>query len=313
MPPTNSAPLSTPLDAELAELARCIERALPHDGGVEVQPGIHFKRTSQPGERAHTLCQPVFCVMAQGSKQISLGDEMHRYDPAHYLITTMELPLSGEVIEASPERPYLGFRLDLDPAIVTSVLVESGFLDPRSEVNTKALDVGALDAEVLNAVLRLVRLTEKPQDFRVLGPLVIREIVYRLLMGDQGSRLRHLATFGGASHRMVRAIEMIRESYDKSLRIEDVAKRLNMSVSGFHAHFKAVTAMSPLQFQKQLRLQEARRLILSDGCDAAQAGYRVGYDDASHFNRDYKRRFGEPPMRDVTRLRALATGADPIL
>jgi len=141
----------------------------------------------------------------------------------------------------------------------------------------------------------------------VLAPLIVREIVYRLLTGPQCGRLRHLATFGGQAHRMVRAVEKLRQDYDKPLRIEDVARELGMSASGFHAHFKAVTAMSPLQFQKHLRLQEARRLMLSENLDAGEAGYRVGYDDQSHFSRDYRRHFGEPPMRDVERLRELAT------
>jgi AraC-like DNA-binding protein len=144
-------------------------------------------------------------------------------------------------------------------------------------------------------------------DYRVLAPLVIREIIYRLLTGTQGGRMRHLATFAGQAHRIVRAIENIRENFDQPLRIEDIARELSMSVSGFHSHFKAMTAMSPLQFQKQLRPQEARRLMLSENLDAAEGGYRVGYDDASHFNREYKRHFGEPPIRDVERLRELAT------
>ncbi|HUB24912.1 MAG TPA: helix-turn-helix domain-containing protein, partial [Tepidisphaeraceae bacterium] len=144
-----------------------------------------------------------------------------------------------------------------------------------------------------------------PAEYQALSPLVVREIIYRLLTGAQGNRMRHLATVGGHAHRMVRAVEKLRENFDKPLRIEMIARELGMSTSGFHAHFKAVTAMSPLQFQKQLRLQEARRLMLSENFDAAQAGYRVGYDDASHFSREYKRHFGQSPIRDVDRLREL--------
>jgi AraC-like DNA-binding protein len=294
------------IQTDLAELAERIDRALPEDGAMEVQPGVHFRRTSTPGQRVHGVCEPQLCVMAQGSKVVLLGEETYRYDPAHYLITTMELPITGEVVEASAERPYLGFGLTLDPAIVTSLMVESGLVEPRGENGVKALDVSVLDAELLDATLRLVRLVEKPNEYPVLAPLVTREIIYRLLTGAQGNRLRHLATFGGQAHRMVRAVDVIRQNFDKPLKIEDVARELYMSVSGFHAHFKAATAMSPLQFQKQLRLQEARRLMLSENLDAAQAGYRVGYEDASHFSRDYKRQFGEPPLRDVERLRELA-------
>jgi AraC-like DNA-binding protein len=242
-------------------------------------------------------------VIAQGSKEILLGDQTFRYDPAHYLITTMELPLVGQVVEASAQRPYLGFRLILDPALVASVMVESGQVPSPAQASVRAVDVSPLDAALLDATVRLVRLTSTPSDYHVLASLVIREIIYRLLKGAQGARMRHLATFGG---RMVRAVESIRSHFDKPLRIEDLARELGMSVSGFHAHFKAVTAMSPLQFQKHLRLQEARRLMLSENLDAAEAGFRVGYEDAAHFNREYKRHFGEPPMRDVERLRELA-------
>lgn len=294
------------VEGDLAELAERVARTLPYDGAVEVQPGVHFRRTSTRGQRVHGVCEPQFCVMAQGSKIVLLGEETFRYDPAHYLITTMELPITGEVVEASAEQPYLGFGLTLDPGIVTSLMVESGLVEPRGENGVKALDVSVLDAELLNATLRLVRLVEKPSEYSILAPLVTREIVYRLLTGAQGNRLRHLATFGGQAHRMARAVDVIRQNFDKPLKIEDVARELTMSVSGFHAHFKAVTAMSPLRFQKQLRLQEARRLMLSENLDAAQAGYRVGHEDASHFSRDYKRQFGEPPLRDVERLRELA-------
>jgi len=294
------------LQADQEELADRIARALPRDGAIESQAGLHFRRHSRPGERVYGTCDPSFCVIAQGAKQIMLGEDTFRYDTAHYLISTMELPIAGEVVEATAQRPYLSFRLVLDPSIVTSVMVESGLVQARGESSVKAVDVSPLDANLLDATLRLVRLIETPSEYRALSPLVIREIVYRLLTGAQGNRMRHLATFGGQSHRMVRAVAKLRESFDKPLRIESIARELSMSVSGFHAHFKAVTAMSPLQFQKQLRLQEARRLMLNENLDAAQAGYRVGYDDASHFSREYKRHFGEPPMRDVEQLREMA-------
>ena len=290
------------------ELAQRIERALPRDGKVEPQPGLFFNRASSPAEPVYAVLEPSFCVIAQGSKEVLLGEDRFRYDPAHYLISTMGLPAVGQVVDASPHRPYLSFRLVLDPAVVTSVMIESGVLQPRGDGGgVKGVDVSPLDADLLDATLRLVRLSERPGDFRALGTLVVREIIYRLLTGAQGSRMRHLAMFGGHAHRMVRAVATLRENFDKPLRIDGVARELGMSVSGFHAHFKAVTAMSPLQFQKQLRLQEARRLMISESLDAAEAGFRVGYDDASHFSRDYKRHFGDPPMRDVERLREMAT------
>ncbi len=250
--------------ADQLALAQRIASALPQDGTVEVQPGLHYRRHSRPTESVYASAQPSFCVIAQGSKDLTLGADTFRYDSAHYLITTMELPLSGKVVEATPERPYLSFRLVLDPSVVTSVMVESGFVQPSGDGRMKAVDVSALDADLLDATVRLVRLTETPNEYRILAPLVIREIVYRLLIGAQGNRMRHLAKFGGHAHRMARAIEVIRKNFDKPLRIDDLASELSMSVSGFHAHFKAVTAMSPLQFQKQLRLQEARRLMLNE-------------------------------------------------
>jgi AraC-like DNA-binding protein len=295
------------LEADREELADRIARALPHDGTVEPQPSLHFRRHCRIGERVFGSYAPAFSVVAQGTKDIMLGEETFRYDPAHYLISTMELPLVGEVVKASPQSPYLSCRLVLDPSIVTSVMVESGQVHPRGDGNVKAINVSPLDMNLLDAMLRLVRLVDKPNEYRALAPLVVREIVYRLLTGAQGDRMRHLATFGGHEHRMVRAVSKLRDQFDKPLHIEDMARELGMSVSGFHAHFKAVTAMSPLQFQKQLRLQTARRLMLSDNLDAGEAGFRVGYDDQSHFSRDYKRHFGKPPMRDVERLRELAS------
>jgi len=203
----------------------------------------------------------------------------------------------------SVQRPYLSLRLDLNPALVGSVMVEAGHLSSRSQGDVRAIDVSPLDADLLDATVRLVRLLDSPAESRVLRPLVTREIVYRLLMGEQGNRLRHLALLGGPTDRIAEAVERLRRDFNQPLRIDSLARELGMSVSGFHHHFKAVTAMSPLQFQKQLRLQEARRILLGENLDAASAGHRVGYDDASQFSREYKRLFGQPPLRDVERLR----------
>jgi len=198
----------------------------------------------------------------------------------------------------------------LDPAVVTSTMVEAGLVPRQSDSSVKAIAVSTLDSDLLGACLRLVRLLQSPEQYRVLAPLVIREIIYRLLTGEQGHRMRHLATIGGHAHRMVRAVKKLKEEFAKPLRVEDVAREIGMSVSGFHAHFKAVTAMSPLQFQKELRLQEARRLMLTESLDAAEAGFQVGYDDASHFSREYKRHFGDPPIRDIHHLRELTVTSE---
>jgi AraC-like DNA-binding protein len=247
-------------------------------------------------------------VIAQGSKEVLLGDDCYRYDADRYLITAAALPTATRVTEASEERPYLGLVLGLDPALVGSVMVEAGHPAPREHAAVRAFDVSPLDEGLLDAVLRLVRLQDAPaEETRFLRPLVTREIVFRLLRGEQGGRLRQIAVLGGHAHRIARAIERLREDFDRPLRIEDIARESGMSVSGFHHHFKAVTAMSPLQFQKRMRLQEARRLMLGEDLDASSAGHRVGYGDASHFTRDYKRLFGAPPMRDVERLREATT------
>lgn len=284
------------------ELAQRIAERLTHDGRLEVCPGLFFNRSSAPTLPAHTVAEPCLCVIAQGSKAILVGRESFRYDPAHYLIATMEVPMAGQVVEATADEPYLSIRLDLDPSIVTSVMIEAGHVPNPSERSVAAVDVSRLETDLLDATLRLVRMVDRPNEYAMLAPAVTREIIYRLLIGAQGDRLRHLTRFGGTTHRMAQAIQTIRRNFDKPIRIEDLARQIHMSVSGFHMHFKTVTAMTPLQFQKQLRLQEARRLMLAGECDAAQAGFQVGYEDASHFSREYKRQFGNPPMRDIEML-----------
>ena len=288
------------------ELAERVGRAIAEEGTVEPLSGLHLFRSSTPSELLHGVSKPSFCVIAQGSKQVVLGDSVYRYDPAQYLLATVELPVVAQILEASPERPYLSLRLDLDPALVGSVMVEAGHLTSRNQGDVRALDVSALDANLLDAVVRLMRLLDSPAEARILRPLITREIVYRLLVGDQGNRLRHTALLGGHTDLIAEAVERLRRDFDQPLRIDSLAREVGMSVSGFHHHFKAVTAMSPLQFQKQIRLQEARRIMLGENLDAASAGYRVGYDDASQFSREYKRLFGQPPVRDVERLREAA-------
>jgi AraC-like DNA-binding protein len=289
--------------ARTNELVELIARAVPDDGVIEPLKGLRLNRASAPKEPIHSVYDPCLCVVAQGSKEFFLSHERYVYDPAHYLLLTAELPLVGHVLVASKEQPYLSLRLDLDPALVGSVMVEAGDAAPKNQVDAKAINVSGLDADLMDAVVRLVRLVETPAEAEFLAPLITREIIYRLWMGEQSERLLHIATSAGYTPHITKAIERINQNFDQPLRIDNIASELGMSVSGFHHHFKAVTAMSPLQFQKRLRLQEARRLMLGEGLDAASAGYRVGYHDASHFNREYKSLFGLPPMRDVERLR----------
>jgi AraC-like DNA-binding protein len=252
----------------------------------------------------YTVFKPSFCIIAQGSKQMLLGEEVFRYDPGHYLISTVVLPVVANVIEASEERPYLGFQLHLDPAVVAAIMMESGIKTKKSDASVKAMNVSPIDADLLDAALKLIRLLDTPDEIKFLAPLIIREIIYRLLRGDQGARLSHLLVSEGDTRRISKAVEQLRENLNQPLKIKNMARDLGMSVSGFHYHFKSVTAMSPVQFQKQIRLQEARRMMLGEDLDVASASSRVGYEDPSYFSREYKKLFGAPPQRDIARLRS---------
>ena len=288
------------------ELAERIARHVAEDRSVEAAPGLFLYRFSSPTGPRYGVTEPSFCVIAQGSKEVLLGKERYRYDASHYLLVSAELPVAGHIVDASKEQPYLAVRLVLDPAVVTEVLIEAGLHTSGMDDALKVMALSRLDASLLDAVVRVVRLLDSPGDYGVLAPLVAREIIYRLCLGEQGGRLRQIAVSGGRAHRIAKAIELLRTNHNKPLRLAGLARQLGMSVSGLHHHFKAATGMSPLQFQKQFRLQEARRLLLAGDVDAATAGYRVGYDDASHFSREYRRLFGEPPLRDAERLRGSA-------
>jgi AraC-like DNA-binding protein len=288
------------------ELRQRIAAALPFDGTVECLPALHLYRASRSTARISGVSNLSFCVIAQGAKEVLVGNRTYRYDTQRYLLATAELPVTGCVVDASPELPYLSLRLDLDLATVASVMVEAGVPTPPGASEAKALVVSVLEPGLLDAVVRLMRLVDHPPESRAFAPLVKREIILRLLMGEQGVRLRSLPPLGGHSDRIAQAVNRLRRDIRQPLRIESLARELGMSSSGFHHQFKAVTDMSPLQYLKGLRLHEARRLMLDERLDATTAGLRVGYDDASHFSRDYKRLFGEAPIRDVERLRTMA-------
>jgi len=291
------------MQANREELVERIARAMREDGIAQPLQGLYLHRHSVPMARVHGVVEPSLCVVAQGSKEFLLGESRYRYDPFHYLLVTVDLPYVGQVLEASKELPFLSLRLDLAPTLVGEILVEAGHVSPQDTASVRAISVSPVDGHLLDAMVRVARLLDAPDEARVLLPLLTREIIYRLLRGEQGARLHHLAILRGYSPHIARAIERLRHDFDQPLRIEQLARELGMSVSGLRQHFKAVTAMSPSQFQKQLRLQEARRLLLGENIDAASAAYRVGYQDTSHFNREYKSFFGVPPMRDVQRLR----------
>jgi len=245
------------------------------------------------------LFQPMVCIVLQGAKEVTIGDRLLRYDPASYFIASMELPASGRVVEASVERPYISVGLGLDWRGLAALLAEMPVV---ADTQAAAFGVSPVTPELLDPFLRLMRLLDTPRDIPVLAPLMEREILYRLLQGPQGNVLRQIALASGRLSQIRQAIACIRQRFDQPLRIEDLAGLAGMSAASFHRHFKEATAMSPLQYQKTLRLQEARRLLVAD-YDATRAGFAVGYESASQFSREYARLFGAPPARDAIRLR----------
>ena len=285
----------------LAELAAGIERRTGSDGVHPTEASaLTLYRTSAPSEPLCAVYEPSLCIVAQGAKVVLLGEEKYRYDPAHFLLVSVDLPIAGQVIKASKAAPYLGLRVALDPAMIAEFL--AGGAKPEAGGPCRGLAVSPLDAPLLDAVCRLVDLLDHPRDLGALAPLLLKEITYRLLTGAQGARLRQIAADGGPAGRIAAAIRQLKDRYSQTLRVESLAREARMSASAFHQHFKNVTAMSPLQYQKRLRLQEARRLMLGEGLDAAAAAFRVGYESPSQFNREYRRHFGAPPRRDVAAL-----------
>ncbi len=287
------------------ELARLIEQFTGSDGiHVTALPRLVLVRTTCPTTAIHTVQQPAVCIIAQGRKRVLAGQSVFEYDPANYLIASVNVPIVGQVIEATPEQPYLCLRLDFDQATIATLMLEAEIRRGESDAPGPAISLSSVTPELLDSVIRLVRLLAAPRDIPILAPLAEREILYRLLLGEQADKLRQLAFAESKLQQVNRAIGWIRRNFREPFSIEAVAAEARMSPSTLHEHFKAVTSMSPLQYQKQLRLQEARRLILSQSLDAAVAGHSVGYESPSQFSREYKRTFGAPPARDIARLRA---------
>jgi AraC-like DNA-binding protein len=251
-----------------------------------------------------TVCQPSLAFVVQGRKRALLNDEVFYYDALNYLVVSVTLPMMGQVVEATTDRPFLSLRLDLDLEEIARLLLELG---DRGAAPVAAADrglfVARMDEPLLDAVLRMVKLLDAPEDIAVLAPAVQREIYYRVLRGELGQRLVDLAERDSGNHRIVRAIEWLKQRYAEPLRIEVLADAVHMSPSALHHRFKAVTAMSPLQYQKHLRLHEARRLMFAEGIECATAGHRVGYESPSQFSREYRRLFGAPPSVEIARLR----------
>ncbi len=292
--------LGVGIDAQQAELADRVARNTSADGMHDCAiPGVSLIRYSAPSQRVASVYEPSLCIVVQGRKQALLADEIYTYDALNYLVVSMTLPVFGQVIEASPARPYLCLRFNIDPALIGEL--QQQVRPPRDDAPSvaRAMYLARTSAPLLDAVLRLIRLLDTPEEVPVLAPLALREIHYRVLTGELGHRLRELCVIDSQSQRIARAIELLKRRFKDPLRIEELANAAHMSTSSLHHRFKAVTAMSPLQFQKQLRLQEARRLMLLEDIEAASAAHRVGYESPSQFTREYRRLFGAPPRQEV--------------
>jgi AraC-like DNA-binding protein len=291
------------LDEARRDLVCLLHRLTAGVEGALATPitGLQLHRIAQPGGPRSAIQTPALGLIAQGSKRVFVGGEEYEYDPLHYMVTSVDLPAVGKVTVASATEPYLGLKLDLDVDDIVE-LIQDEKLPPVAPADaSRGLYVSKLSATMLDAVLRLIRLIDTPDDISMLAPLVKREILYRLLRSGQGARLRQIALQDSQTQRVAKAIRLLRENFTRSIRVQTIAKDVHMSVSALHHQFKAVTAMSPLQYQKQLRLQEARRLMLFADIDVAKAAHRVGYESASQFSREYSRFFGAPPLRDRRR------------
>ncbi|MGK5051958.1 AraC family transcriptional regulator N-terminal domain-containing protein [Janthinobacterium sp. RB2P8] len=293
------------------EIAALISRHAPRTGDYATAIGnLTFHRQSSVTESLFHAARPSVAIIAQGAKDVTLGSETFHYSRMQYLLTSVDLPVQVRVVEASVDQPHLCVVLGIDIADVAALLDSDSDNGAQKILPaTRGISVSDVSPELLDAMLRLVRLLDKPGEIAALAPLIRRELTYRLLNGPVGARLRHMALASSQSHQVGQAIDWIKHHYAQPLRIEHLAGMANMSMSSLHHHFKAITAMTPMQYQKLLRLQEARRLMLVEQIDAGTAGYRVGYASESQFSREYSRQFGRAPMRDVGQVRAQLSGA----
>lgn len=281
-----------------------IARHAPDDGTFATGlPGVTLIRCASPTLPMPVIYEPTVCFVAQGRKRAALGERVFHYDPASYLLATVGLPVMGAVVEASVSAPYLCMQLDLDAALLGELTLQHPRPFTAAIDGAAGLSLGTMTPTLLEAATRLLTLLDAPQDIAALAPLALRELLYRLISGEQGEVFHQMARTDTRQSQIARAILWLRENYRDASRIETLAEVAGMSRSAFHAHFKAVTAMSPLDFRGQLRMQEARRLMVGEGMDAATAGHRVGYESPSQFSREYARLFGLPPARDAQRLR----------
>jgi len=291
------------------DLARNIANRAIAEGDTHTEvPGLHLYRRSVPTACASAAYEPTLIVFAQGQKRINVGKTTYICDGSNFLLTSVDLPVVSQVTAATKKEPILGLVLKLDMPLVREILSLQEFHLGEESGDARGMAVGVTSAELIDACSRLLDLLDTPQDIPFLSGLIQREVIYRLLRSPQGKHLRAIATLGEQSHRTSKAVEWLRTNYAKPLRIEELATMARMGVSTLHHQFRSLTAMSPLQYQKQLRLHVARERMINDGMDAASAAFEVGYESASQFNREYSRFFGQPPMRDI-KARRLAGSA----
>lgn len=272
-------------------------------------PGLTFFRREAPAAPAVCMVEPSIVLVVQGAKQMWLGGDAYPYDASRFVITSLDLPANSEVIEASPARPCLGLTLRLDLRVVAELIAQGNLPSPHDRAAGKGIGLGVVTAAILRPLERLLDLLDEPEAIPVLAPLIQREIHYRLLMSDQAAKLRQVTAIDGQGYRIAKAIDWLKLNYALGLRVGELAARVQMSTPSFHQHFRQLTAMSPLQYQKWLRLNEARRLMLNEHVDVTTAGFKVGYESASQFSREYSRLFGVAPKRDIAALRERADGA----
>ena len=288
----------------LDELRDLIDRHVRPDMSTPVE-GVMIARDEVSTLEA-SMSGTVMALVAQGRKRLALGDRVYEYGPGQYLVSSLDLPVTGQFLDAGPDHPALGFGMLLDPAAIAELLLQtsSAVIPDGRGTPPSGIMVSEASVQLLDAVVRLLRLFDRPRDLAVLAPLIRREILWWLLVGEQGAAVRQLGLADSNLSRIAQAVRWIREHYAKAFRVEDVADICGMSPSAFYRNFQAATAMSPIQFQKQMRLQEARLLLAASPNDVAGVGYRVGYDSPSQFSREYRRQFGAPPSQDALQLRS---------
>jgi AraC-like DNA-binding protein len=303
--PAGALGFNADMASPLSELQSLIARHARPGVAETALTGVRVLISAMPTEAVHHVTEPGLGIVVQGAKNTVVGDRVFEYGEGDFVITSVDLPISSHVVRASAARPYLACRMALDPAAIAALLLEAPGTD---ELVTAPCGMGVHKAapELLEAVVRLLRLLDTPRDAPVLRPLIEREILWRLLCGEQGGRVRQIGLADSRLAQVSHAIRWIRQHFAEAVSIEELARLATMSVSSFHRHFRAVTAMTPIQFQKQIRLQEARSRLLAEADDVAAVGFAVGYDSASQFSREYSRLFGAPPGRDVARLRLVA-------